>query len=70
MTGKHNYKNYEYFTYLNPNQKTFGNLFKENGYKTAVVGNGNLTVLNIRLRDLMTIKDLIILVLMNIVYGN
>ena len=42
MTGKHNYKNYEYFTYLNPNQKTFGNLFKENGYKTAIVGKWQL----------------------------
>ena len=42
MTGKYNYKNYEYFTYLNPNQKTFGNLFKENGYKTAVVGKWQL----------------------------
>ena len=34
MTGKHNYRNYEYFTYLNPREKSFGNLFKENGYKT------------------------------------
>ena len=42
MTGKRNYKNYEYFTYLNPNQKTFGNLFKENGYKTAIVGKWQL----------------------------
>ncbi len=42
MTGKPNYINYEYFTYLNPNQKTFGNLFKENGYKTAVVGKWQL----------------------------
>ena len=42
MTGKHNYKNYEYFTYLNPNQKTFGNLFKENGYETAIVGKWQL----------------------------
>lgn len=42
MTGKHNYKNYEYFTYLNPNEKTFGNLFKENGYKTAIVGKWQL----------------------------
>ena len=42
MTGKHNYKNYEYFTYLNPKQKTFGNLFKENGYKTAIVGKWQL----------------------------
>ena len=30
MTGKST-KNYDYFTYLNPNEKTFGNLFKENG---------------------------------------
>ena len=42
MTGKYNYKNYEYFTYLNPNEKTFGNLFKENGYKTAIVGKWQL----------------------------
>lgn len=42
MTGKPNYINYEYFTYLNPNQKTFGNLFSENGYKTAVVGKWQL----------------------------
>ena len=42
MTGKPNYINYEYFTYLNPNQKTFGNLFQENGYKTTVVGKWQL----------------------------
>ena len=42
MTGKPNYVNYEYFTYLNPNQKTFGNLFKENGYKTALAGKWQL----------------------------
>ena len=42
MTGKPNYLNYEYFTYLNPNQKTFGNLFQQNGYKTAVVGKWQL----------------------------
>ena len=36
MTGKFNYKNYDRFAYLNSNQKTFGNLFKENGYKTAI----------------------------------
>ena len=33
--GKYNFRNYDYFTYLNPKEKTFGNLFKENGYKTA-----------------------------------
>ncbi len=42
MTGKPNYINYEYFTYLNPNQKTFGNLFQENGYKTALAGKWQL----------------------------
>ena len=42
MTGKPNYLNYEYFTYLNPDEKTFGNLFKENGYKTALAGKWQL----------------------------
>jgi arylsulfatase A len=42
MTGKFNYKNYDYFTYLNPKEKTFGNLFQENGYKTAIVGKWQL----------------------------
>ena len=42
MTGKPNYLNYEYFTYLNPNEKTFGNLFQDNGYKTTVVGKWQL----------------------------
>ncbi|MAV78903.1 MAG: arylsulfatase A [Flavobacteriaceae bacterium] len=42
MTGKFNYKNYDYFTYLNPKEKTFGNLFRENGYKTAIVGKWQL----------------------------
>ena len=42
MTGKHNFRNYEHFTYLNSNQKTFGNLFRENGYKTAIVGKWQL----------------------------
>ena len=42
MTGKPNYVNYEFFTYLNPNQKTFGNLFQENGYITALAGKWQL----------------------------
>jgi arylsulfatase A len=42
MTGKYNYRNYEYFGYLNPNQKTFGNLLKEAGYETAIVGKWQL----------------------------
>jgi len=42
MTGKHNYKNYEYFGYLNENQKTFGTLMQEAGYKTCIVGKWQL----------------------------
>ena len=42
MTGKYNFRNYEHFTYLNSNQKTFGNLFRENGYKTAAIGKWHL----------------------------
>jgi arylsulfatase A len=42
MTGKYNYRNYEYFGYLNPKQKTFGHLFKEAGYKTCIVGKWQL----------------------------
>ena len=49
MTGKFNFKNYDYFTYLNPKEKTFGNLFKENGYKTAVVGKWQLNGLKFEL---------------------
>ena len=44
MTGKFNFRNYEYFSYLNSNQKSFGNLFKENGYKTAIVGKWQLNL--------------------------
>ncbi len=47
MTGKYNYKNYDYFTHLNSSEKTFGNLFKENGYKTAIVGKWQLNGLKI-----------------------
>jgi len=48
MTGKYNFRNYEHFTYLNSNQKTFGNLFKENGYKTAIVGKWQLNGIKIK----------------------
>jgi arylsulfatase A len=49
MTGKYNFRNYDFFTYLNPKEKTFGNLFKENGYKTAVVGKWQLNGLKYQL---------------------
>ena len=46
MTGKHNFRNYTHFGYLNPEEKTFGNLFKEKGYKTLIVGKWQLNGLN------------------------
>lgn len=46
MTGKNNYRNYEYFGYLNSNQKTFGNLFKDRGYQTCIAGKWQLNGLS------------------------
>lgn len=46
MTGKFNFRNYEDFGYLNPNQKTFGNLLKEAGYTTCIAGKWQLNGLN------------------------
>jgi len=46
MTGKYNYRNYEYFGYLNPNQKTFGNYLKEAGYATCISGKWQLNGLS------------------------
>jgi len=47
MTGKYNFRNYEDFGYLNPNQETFANLLKKAGYATCIAGkwqlNGNET---------------------------
>ena len=42
MTGQYNYRNYEYFGYLNEDQHTFGTLFKEVGYTTCIVGKWQL----------------------------
>ncbi len=42
MTGKYNYRNYEYFGYLNSNQYTFGNLMQDAGYKTCIAGKWQL----------------------------
>jgi len=42
MTGKYNFRNYEYFGYLNPNQKTFGHLFQDAGYRTCITGKWQL----------------------------
>ena len=56
MTGKPNYENYEYFTYLNPEEKTFGNLFQDNGYKTLVAGKWQLNGVQFKLDDYTDLK--------------
>lgn len=42
MTGKYNFRNYTHFGYLNPEEKTFGNLLQDAGYKTAIAGKWQL----------------------------
>ncbi|MBN1388082.1 MAG: sulfatase-like hydrolase/transferase [Bacteroidales bacterium] len=46
MTGKYNYRNYEYFGYLDENELTFGTLFKEAGYATCIAGKWQLNGLS------------------------
>ena len=46
MTGKYNYRNYEDFGYLNPNQQTFGNILQKAGYATCISGKWQLNGLN------------------------
>lgn len=43
MTGKYNYRNYVDFGYLKREEKTIGNLMKDAGYKTLVVGKWQLS---------------------------
>ncbi len=42
MTGRYNHKNYCEFGFLNQDQKTFGNLARQAGYTTAIVGKWQL----------------------------
>ena len=56
MTGKPNYENYEYFTYLNPKEKTFGNLFQDNGYSTLVAGKWQLNGVQFKLDNYRDLK--------------
>lgn len=42
MTGKYNFRNYTHFGYLNPKEKTFGNLMKQAGYSTVIGGKWQL----------------------------
>ncbi len=42
MTGLYNYRNYDYFEHLKSDQVTFGNLFREAGYRTCIAGKWQL----------------------------
>ena len=42
MTGQYNVRNYVEFGYMQPQSRTFGNLFHEAGYATAMVGKWQL----------------------------
>ncbi|MEN8250354.1 MAG: sulfatase-like hydrolase/transferase [Bacteroidota bacterium] len=52
MTGKYNYRNYEYFGHLDLGQYTFGNLFKDAGYSTCIAGKWQLNGLSYK--DILT----------------
>ncbi len=42
MTGKYNFRNYECFAYLDPQETTFGHLLKGAGYQTMIAGKWQL----------------------------
>lgn len=42
MTGKYGFRNYTHFGYLNPEERTFGHMMQEAGYKTAIAGKWQL----------------------------
>jgi len=42
MTGKYNHSNYVEFGYLDPKEKTFGQMMQEAGYKTCIAGKWQL----------------------------
>jgi len=46
MTGKYNFRNYTHFGYLNPKEKTFGNMMKQAGYATVIGGKWQLNGLS------------------------
>ena len=43
MTGQYNFRNYTSFGELRLNEKTFGNMLRDAGYKTAIVGKWQLS---------------------------
>ncbi|MEZ6092456.1 MAG: sulfatase-like hydrolase/transferase [Pirellulaceae bacterium] len=48
MTGKYNFRNYTHFGYLDPSQRTFGQMMKSAGYRTAIAGKWQLNGLSHR----------------------
>lgn len=42
MTGRYNYRNYDYFGHLSLSEYTFGNLMQEAGYETCIAGKWQL----------------------------
>jgi arylsulfatase A len=42
MTGKYGHRNYERFSHLPPEERTFGHLFQDHGYRTAFGGKWQL----------------------------
>ncbi len=42
MTGKYNYRNYDYFGHLNLSEYTFGSMMREAGYETCIAGKWQL----------------------------
>ena len=42
MTGLYSFRNYTHFGYLPPGERTFGHLFQDAGYRTAVAGKWQL----------------------------
>ena len=43
LTGKHNYRNYEAFGWLDPDEQTFAQTLQRAGYRTAVAGKWQLS---------------------------
>ena len=46
MTGKYNFRNYIGFGLMDPNEKTFGHIMSDNGYKTLISGKWQLCSYN------------------------
>ena len=51
MTGKYSFRNYSHFGYLNTESKTFGNMMRQAGYKTAIAGKWQLNGLYYNVPD-------------------